>query len=183
VTTGSLNESPGRSVTAYIGIGSNLHGPVRQVQYAVVSLGELPESRLVRCSPLYRNPAMGPGSQPDFVNAVAALETRLDAYRLLDELQAIEARQRRQRGRERWAPRTLDLDLLMYGNMRVDDERLTVPHPGLAKRAFVLHPLAEIAPMVEVPGLGPLAALLAAVPGDDLERIGEGVNMSAESET
>ncbi|WJW74903.1 2-amino-4-hydroxy-6-hydroxymethyldihydropteridine diphosphokinase [Thiohalobacter sp. IOR34] len=160
-------------VRAYLGLGSNLEQPHRQLRQALVALATLPESRLVRCSAFYRSPPMGPAGQPDYLNAVAALETRLPAEELLDRLQAIEAAQGRVRGGLRWGPRTLDLDLLLYGQERIDSPRLQVPHPGLAERAFVLYPLAEIAPDLQLPGLGPLAELLRACPRDGLERLGD----------
>ena len=169
--------------TAYIGIGSNLDGPVEQVKRALRSLAALAETRLTGYSPLYRNPAMGCAEQPDYVNAVAAIETRLGSHELLAEMQAIESRQGRVRGDVRWPSRTIDLDLLMYGNMRIADERLTVPHPGLCERAFVLYPLADIAPGLDVPGSGPLAELLRGIPGDALEMIEEGGSSIADSET
>lgn len=157
--------------TVYIGIGSNLGRPVEQVRRAVDALAALPKTRLLDISPLYRNPALGPGEQPDYVNAVAALETRLEPQELLDALQAIENRQGRIRGSVRWQPRTLDLDLLVYGDRAIREGPLTVPHPHMHERAFVLKPLLDIAPHLEVPGLGPVAALLAAVSGASLRRV------------
>jgi 2-amino-4-hydroxy-6-hydroxymethyldihydropteridine diphosphokinase len=129
---------------------------------------------VLACSPLYRNPAVGPGEQPDFVNAVAELRTGLAPPALLDALQDLEARQGRVRGPVRWAPRRIDLDLLVYGNMRIADPRLTVPHPRIGERAFVLKPLADLAPALEIPGLGRVRDLLAAVPTGDLEKLEEG---------
>ena len=148
------------ATTAFVGVGSNLRDPAAQVRRAIEALGELDDTRVARSSALYRNPAVGPGPQPDYVNAVVALETGLDAHALLDRLQAIETHMGRRRGAERWAPRVIDLDLLLYGEQRIDDERLTVPHPRIAERAFVLYPLAEIAPDVEIPAAGPISALL-----------------------
>ncbi len=159
--------------TAYIGIGSNLEQPVRQVLQARDALARLPDTRLLALSPLYRNPALGPGQQPDYVNAVAAIETRLAVHGLLDALQAVEANQGRVRGAAQWAPRTLDLDLLLYGDREIADERLTVPHPRLAQRAFVLKPLLDIAPNLNVPGLGPVTMLLSKLSEASLQRIGE----------
>ncbi len=159
--------------TAYIGIGSNLAQPVHQVLQARDALARLAYTRLLALSPLYRNPALGPGQQPDYVNAVAAIETRLAARELLDALQVVEANQGRVRGAVRWAPRTLDLDLLLYGDGEIGDERLTVPHPRLVERAFVLKPLLDIAPNLDIPGLGPVRKLLSAVSGASLQRVGE----------
>lgn len=146
-------------VIAYIGLGSNLSDPGRQVRSALGTLSEHHAIQLLRHSALYLSPPMGPADQPDYVNAVAALETRLAPHRLLDLLQAIEQQQGRVRG-ERWGPRTLDLDILLYGDRLISDARLTLPHPGIAERAFVLYPLQEIAPDLEIPGLGTLSGLL-----------------------
>ncbi len=159
--------------TIYIGIGSNLEKPVQQVLQARDALAGLPDIRLLGFSPLYRNPAVGPGEQPDYVNAVAAIESRLAPHELLDALRAIEANQGRVRGSVRWEPRTLDLDLLLYGDYEISDDRLTVPHPCLQQRAFVLKPLLDIAPDLEVPGLGSVATLLGAVSQASLQRIDE----------
>lgn len=117
---------------------------------------------------------MGPQDQPDYINAVAELETMLPALRLLALLQEIENRQGRLRGPVRWGPRTLDLDLLIYGQERIVDPTLTVPHPGIAGRAFVLYPLAEIAPGLHIPGLGPLQGFLSRCPPAGLERLDHG---------
>ncbi len=158
-------------VRAWIGLGSNLDGPEAQLQRAFKALDGLPRSRVVARSSFYRSAPMGPADQPDYVNAVAALDTGLSPLELLDALQAVEAAQGRVRGPERWGPRTLDLDILLYGAERIDTPRLKVPHPGMAQRPFVLWPLAEIAPGLEIPGLGPLDALLAACPREGLERL------------
>lgn len=139
---------------AYIGIGSNLNGPVEQVETVFGLLGELPDSRLVARSSLYRSAPFGGVEQPDFVNAVAALETQLDARSLLGQLQHVEQSRGRGRGGQRWGPRVIDLDLLVYDDVVIDEPDLTVPHPGIAERNFVLLPLREIAPELEIPGLG-----------------------------
>ncbi|MEQ8661078.1 MAG: 2-amino-4-hydroxy-6-hydroxymethyldihydropteridine diphosphokinase [Gammaproteobacteria bacterium] len=146
---------------AYVGLGSNLDDPAAQVRKALDALACLPGTRRVAASRLYRNPPMGPQDQPDYVNAVAALETTLDADTLLAELQGIERAQGRVRGAERWGPRRIDLDLLVYDTARIARAGLNVPHPGVAERAFVLVPLAEIAPALEIPGVGQVACLLA----------------------
>lgn len=156
-------------VTAYIGLGSNLAEPVLQLRRACEALKQLPETRLLECSSLYLSPPMGPADQPDYINAVAALETTLLPYDLLAGIQAIEQAQGRTR-EVRWGARTLDLDLLVYGDSIIGDKALTVPHPGLPERAFVLYPLQEIAPMLKIPGLGPLAALVAHCPKNGLKR-------------
>ncbi len=173
MTAAAAQADAGTANTAYIGIGSNLEQPVHQVLQARDALAALPNTRLLALSPLYRNPALGPGRQPDYVNAVAAIQTRLTAHELLDALQAVEAEQGRVRGSVQWAPRALDLDLLLYGDSEIGDECLTVPHPRLAQRAFVLKPLLDIAPNLDVPGLGPVTMLLSAVPEVSLQRIGE----------
>jgi 2-amino-4-hydroxy-6-hydroxymethyldihydropteridine diphosphokinase len=136
--------------TAYVGLGSNLADPVRQVEAALAELDRVPQTRLIKRSSLYRTKPVGYAAQPDFVNAVAQLETGLAPERLLDELQAIEARHGRERSFPN-APRTLDLDLLLFGKLVVQTERLTVPHPRMRERAFVLEPLREIAPDLELP--------------------------------
>jgi len=156
-------------VTAYIGLGSNLAEPVLQVRRACEALKQLPETRLLECSSLYLSPPMGPADQPDYINAVAALETTLTPHTLLAGLHAIEQAQGRIR-KVHWGARTLDLDLLVYGDKIIGDKALTVPHPGLPDRAFVLYPLQEIAPMLTIPGLGPLAALVANCPKNGLKR-------------
>ena len=152
--------------TAAVALGSNLADPVAQVRRAFTALAALPDTRLVARSRLYRTPAVGP-PQPDYVNAAGLLETRLGAAALFDALLAIEAAQGRTRG-ERWGPRTLDLDLLVYGDAVIDTPRLTIPHPQLALRPFVLVPLAEVAADIEVPGLGRVGDLCAACPGDGI---------------
>jgi len=158
---------PDRSWTvAAVALGSNLEDPVSQVRRAFDELAALRDTRLVARSRLYRTPAIGP-PQPDYVNAVVLLETRLDAEPLFDALLAIEAAHGRVRA-ERWGPRTLDLDLLVYGDAVIDAPRLRVPHPRLAERAFVLAPLAEVAPGLVVPGLGRVGELSAACPGDGI---------------
>ncbi|MGE0486619.1 MAG: 2-amino-4-hydroxy-6-hydroxymethyldihydropteridine diphosphokinase [Gammaproteobacteria bacterium] len=147
----------------YIGLGSNLDDPAGHVRQAFVALDELPDTRLVGRSRLYRNPPMGPQDQPDYVNAVCALDTTLAAAVLLEALHSVERAQGRVRDGRRWGPRTLDLDLLVYGKLEIARPGLHVPHPGIAERAFVLVPLAEIAPALDIPGLGPVTALLDAI--------------------
>jgi 2-amino-4-hydroxy-6-hydroxymethyldihydropteridine diphosphokinase len=137
---------------------------------AFAALANLPESRVARCSSLYRTAPVGILSQPDFVNAVALLETTLPPEALLDALLDIEARFGRVR-RERNGPRTLDLDLLLYDNIELDLPRLTLPHPRLHLRAFVLLPLAEIAPDLAIPRRGSLAAWLPAVANQGIVRL------------
>jgi 2-amino-4-hydroxy-6-hydroxymethyldihydropteridine diphosphokinase len=150
-------------VTAFVGIGANLGDAVSAVQRAINDLATLPGTTLVKASSLYRT-APHEADGPDYVNAVAQVETRLDAHALLDALQQLENRAGRERP-YRHAPRTLDLDLLLYGADRIDTGRLSVPHPRMTERAFVLVPLAEIAPQLVTP------AQLAAVAGQRIERI------------
>ncbi len=159
-------------VVAWIGLGSNLDDPVRQVNTALAAVGRLPESRLLACSGLYRSAPMGPQNQPDYINAVAGVQTSLSAEVLLEALQAIESAHARVRG-ERWGARTLDLDILLYGDEVINTPRLTVPHPGIAERNFVLAPLAELAPQLSVPGRGVVQALRDAVSNKGLERVAD----------
>lgn len=160
-------------VRAYIGLGSNLAVPLRQVRQAIAELAQLPASRLVAVSRIYRSRPMGPADQPDYINAVAAIETRLLPLKLLDSLQAIEKAHGRVRGAVQWGPRTLDLDLLLYGDEIIAEARLTVPHPGMAERNFVLQPLADIAPSLQLPDGRELKALSRAL-GDDALEVVEG---------
>lgn len=157
-------------VTVYIGVGSNLQQPIEQVKQALQSLAEIPRTQLMTCSPLYRSVPLGPADQPDYINAVAAVATELTPVDLLDALQTIEQQQGRVRSSERWGPRTLDLDLLLYGDQQIANDRLTVPHPGLGERNFVLYPLYDIAGAdLHIPGLGLLGQLLQACPAQGLE--------------
>jgi 2-amino-4-hydroxy-6-hydroxymethyldihydropteridine diphosphokinase len=145
---------------AYIGLGSNLQEPLQQVRQAFRSLAMLPGCRFVGRSRTYISDPVGPADQPCFVNAAAALDTRLGPDDLLVALQGIEQRQGRVRG-ERWGPRTLDLDLLLYGDRVIDSPHLQVPHPQLHRRAFVLVPLCDLAPTLEIPGRERADVLLA----------------------
>ena len=149
-------------VRACVGLGGNVGDAAATLRAALPALDALPGTRLLRASRLYRTPAWGVIDQPDFVNAVALLETTLAPRALLDGLLAIERGFGRER-RERWGPRTLDLDVLRYGDTALDQPGLRVRHPHLHARAFVLLPLAEVAPDAVVPGHGPVAGLLAQV--------------------
>jgi len=148
---------------AYIGVGSNLEGPRDQVLAAIRRLDQLRRTRLVLTSRLYASRSFGPMAQPDFVNAVVGLVTQLEPLELLAELLAIQLAMGRPPQHERWGPRVIDLDILAYAREQRTEERLTLPHPGIVERNFVLYPLAEIAPDLELPGLGRVAALAAAV--------------------
>lgn len=156
-------------IRAYVALGSNLADPLAQVQRAFEELDALPDSACVARSPLYRSEAVGP-PQPDYINAVAALDTGLDAWALLEALQAIERAHRRLRV-IRWGPRTLDLDLLLFDELRQDEPRLVLPHPRMHERAFVLYPLFDIAPDLHIPGHGELATLLERCPPLAMERL------------
>jgi 2-amino-4-hydroxy-6-hydroxymethyldihydropteridine diphosphokinase len=153
---------------AYVGVGSNLAEPRRQVEDACARLGQLPDTRRVLMSRLYRSRPFGPVAQPDFVNAAVALITQLSATELLQGMRALESTFGRPAQRERWGPRVLDLDLLCFGRERRSDPTLTLPHPGIVERNFVLYPLADIAPDLELPGLGRVTELLARVTPEGL---------------
>ncbi|WP_456413262.1 2-amino-4-hydroxy-6-hydroxymethyldihydropteridine diphosphokinase [Thiolapillus sp.] len=157
-------------ISAFIGLGSNLHHPERQLLRALEELDALPETRLHCASSLYESAPMGPQDQPDYLNAVAEIRTGLTPLALLDELQRIEEAHGRIR-EQRWGPRTLDLDLLLYGKQVIREPRLRVPHPGIARRAFVLRPLEEIAPGLLVPELGEVEELSAACADQQVRRI------------
>jgi 2-amino-4-hydroxy-6-hydroxymethyldihydropteridine diphosphokinase len=148
---------------AYVALGSNQDDPPAQVARAFTALEGLRGSRMVARSSLYRTSPFGPVAQPDFVNAVAGMLTTLDAAAMLAELKSIEERLGRRRPVERWGPRRIDLDLLVHGATRIDEPQLQVPHPGIAERAFVLAPLAEVAPDLVVPGVGRVRMLAARV--------------------
>ena len=158
-------------VRAFIGLGANLGDPEAQVRRAIAALGELPRTRLLAASSLYRSAPVGVAAQPDFINAVAGVETLLGARELLEELLTTEVRF----GRERpfpGAPRTLDLDLLLYGDQTFDEPGLVVPHPRMHERAFVLMPLADVAADISIPRKGSVKTLLAACRGQKIEKIG-----------
>lgn len=157
----------------YIGLGSNLADPSAQVEAGVGALAKLPKTRLVACSRQYRSAPWGRADQPAFVNAVARVETALAPRELLDALLAIERAAGRERDGTRWGPRVLDLDMLVFGDRRIAEPGLHVPHPHLHERAFVLVPLAEIAPDLDIPGRGRIADLLASVDVSSCERMAE----------
>jgi 2-amino-4-hydroxy-6-hydroxymethyldihydropteridine diphosphokinase len=158
---------------AYVGIGANLGQPREQVKHALEELDRIAETRVIARSSLYRSRPLGYAEQPQFTNAVAALDTGLSAERLLVELQRLESRHGRQRP-FRNAPRTLDLDLLLYGDVAMATNALTVPHPRMHERAFVLKPLIEIAPAIAIPGIGAARDCLRACAGQEVERMGSG---------
>ncbi len=151
---------------AYIGLGSNLDEPEVQIGVARQSLENLPNTRVCAHSALYQTSPMGPSDQPDFVNAATSVLTQLDAHSLLGHLQAIEIAQGRVRDRERWGPRRIDLDLLVFGRLQFTDANLQVPHPGIPERNFVLLPLLDVAPQLVVPGLATVTRLYGQLPAD-----------------
>ncbi|MEX0729259.1 MAG: 2-amino-4-hydroxy-6-hydroxymethyldihydropteridine diphosphokinase [Aquisalimonadaceae bacterium] len=155
---------------AYVGLGSNLGDPAAQFRAARIAMAGLPDTRLRALSPVYRSAPMGPADQPEFLNAVVALDTRLSPLELLDELQSIEAIRGRVRSRH-WGPRTLDLDLLLYGEQLLTHPRLQLPHPGVHQRGFVLYPLADIAPDAHIPGHGLVRDLINTLPAEQLLRV------------
>ena len=157
---------------AYIALGANLADPVAQVHNAIAALRSLPQSQLLRCSSLYRTAPVGIHGQPDFINAVAALQTTLSPNELLAALFEVEARFGRRRDFHH-APRTLDLDLLLYDDQIIDSPQLQLPHPRMHLRAFVMAPLTEIAPDCRLPGRGLAAAWLPAVSMQRIERLAQ----------
>lgn len=165
-----MNISPSETI-AYLGLGSNLDSPIDQVNKARVSICGISGVNELVFSSLYVSAPMGPQNQPDYVNAVMAVTTTLSAVDLLKELQAIERSQGRIRGDQRWCARTLDLDLLLYGDTEIDLPELTVPHPGMTERPFVLYPLHECAAEIYIPGKGKVSDLLEHCPIDGLRRL------------
>ena len=172
---GLATGAPPRWQPAYVGVGSNLDGPQERVRRALDALAQLPASRVVVRSPLYRTAPLvktpGATAQPAYVNAVAGLLTLLPPEGLLAALRRLELTLGREPARERWAPRRIDLDLLVYGRETRATDELLLPHPGIAERDFVLYPLADIAPDLEIPGLGSAALLRARVPDRGMERL------------
>jgi 2-amino-4-hydroxy-6-hydroxymethyldihydropteridine diphosphokinase len=154
--------------TAYIALGSNMNHPTRQLQRAISAMADLPDSQVEAISPVYRSSAVGPGKQDDYLNAVCSLTTGLSPTALLDQLQGLENLQGRIRT-VRWGARTLDLDILLYGDRCVGTARLTIPHPEMQKRHFVLYPLADIAGTKMVLPCGTdIGTLLTRCPREDL---------------
>ena len=156
--------------TVFIGLGSNQQQPLQQLQSALARMALVPDVDLVDLSSYYQTPPVGPQDQPDYVNAVACLETALEPTQLLDQLQKIEHAQGRVRD-QRWGPRTLDLDILLFGDRIIADERLTVPHPEMHKRCFVLVPLAELQPDITIPRIGSIGTLLAKLDCRDIRKL------------
>ena len=161
------------TAVAFVGLGANLGEPIRTVHLALRHLDALEGTRLLRASRLYRTQPWGVLDQPQFINAVAMLDTQLAPRPLLDALHAIEREYGRDRTNEpRWGPRLLDLDLLLHGQTTLDTPGLRLPHPRLHSRAFALLPLAEIAPDTVIPGVGPVVTLAAGMAAQGVEAIG-----------
>jgi 2-amino-4-hydroxy-6-hydroxymethyldihydropteridine diphosphokinase len=157
-----------RWIPAYVGIGSNLRDPESQVRRAIGALHDWPDARCVQHSRLYGSRPLAARDQPDYCNAVVAMLVGGDAPALLSRLRVLEISMGREPARERWASRVIDLDLLAFGGEQRSDADLTLPHPGVVQRAFVLHPLAELAPDLWLPGMGRVATLARALPADGL---------------
>ena len=151
----------------FVALGSNLDAPEQQLQQALTALAALPQSTLLGCSPHYRSRAVGPGPQPDYLNAVCTLDTTLAPLALLDQLQAIEQAQGRVR-QQHWGARTLDLDLLLYGDSVIELPRLQVPHPRMFERDWVLYPLADLDPALRFPDGTTLRSRLDSCPVQNL---------------
>ena len=156
--------------SCYIGLGSNIEGPRDQVIQAISELAELPSSTLLKTSSLYQSAPLGPQDQPDFINAVAELETSLSVQKLLSYLQEIESNHHRSR-EIHWGPRTLDLDILLYDAIEIDNADLKIPHPEIRNRNFVLIPLYEIAAELTIVGMGKLAELVRQIDQSGLDKI------------
>lgn len=157
--------------TVYLGLGANLNTPRKQIHAAVTALKALKDVEFVCVSHDYASKPMGPQDQPDYVNAVACVKTALKPEQLLDITQAIELEHGRVRKEERWGPRTLDIDILLFGNDVIDTPRLTVPHYGLKEREFVVYPLLEIAPTLVLPNNQSLADITKTLPLNDLQQL------------
>ena len=159
------------SQRVFIGLGANLSNPIAQLQNAIAALNSIPKTQLIKTSSLYGSKPLGPADQPDYVNAVAELATKLVPENLLDYLQRIENEQGRARKAERWGPRTLDLDIILFGDQVINTPRLTIPHYHFQHREFVLYPLAEIASDLVFPDGGTLQIALQKVDRNGLERL------------
>lgn len=157
-------------VISYIGLGSNLANPLAQVEQACKCIEAIPNTQVVSCSPWYSSKAVGPGDQPDYVNGVVKIETELSADQLLDALQAIENQQGRTRD-IRWGARTLDLDILLYGNSIITNERLEIPHPRIEERNFVVFPLYDLDSELLLPDGKKVAQLKHQLTSDGITRL------------
>lgn len=166
-----MKDISNETITAYIGLGSNLEDPVAQINSARLAISQIENVKELTFSSLYHSLPMGPQDQPDYTNAVMGVTTSLEPLDLLRSLQAIENAQGRVRKGERWGARTLDLDILLYGDEVLDHHDLKVPHIGMTQRSFVLYPLQEIAPDLFIPGKAALSDLVAQCPLDGLKRL------------
>ncbi len=166
-----MNKKASGDARAFIGLGSNLGDPAEQVRAGMAALARLAETRVEGCSSLYRSAPVGRRDQPDFVNAVCRVRTGLAPAALMQQLLGIETAHGRERRGEKGGPRTLDLELLLYGDEAIHGESLTVPHPRLHERAFVLYPLSELEPDLVIPGHGPVRELLAACASQRLQKM------------
>ena len=155
----------------YLGLGANLNSPKKQLDNAVIALKSLPNSEFIACSHYYASKPMGPQDQPDYVNAVACINTLLEPEQLLDLTQAIELKHGRVRKAERWGARTLDIDILLFGEHILNTDRLTVPHYGLTEREFVVYPLQEIAPELILPSGASIKQIANTLPLNDLQQL------------
>lgn len=154
----------------YLSLGSNLNNPQQQLETAFIELNQLPKTQLVKKSSLWSSQPIGPQDQPDFINAAALISTQLEPLELLDQLQGLEKKHQRKKLRH-WGERTLDLDIISYGNLVLTSPRLNLPHPEAKNRAFVLLPLAEINPQLVLPALGSLNELITALPKQQLVKL------------
>ena len=166
-----MSKAPRGDARAYIGLGSNLSDPATQIRAGMAALARLAETRVEACSSLYRSAPVGRQDQPDFVNAVCRVRTGLAPAALMHDLLEIESQHGRERRGEKGGPRTLDLDLLLYGGEAIHSAALTVPHPKLHERAFVLYPLSELEPDLVIPGHGSLRELLADCAGQRVQKM------------
>ena len=155
---------------AYIGLGSNMNSPVKQIKSAITSIEEIISTKIIGMSSLYKSKPVGPQNQDDYINAVIKIETKLVPYQLLECLHDIEEKHGRIRN-EHWGPRILDLDSLIFGNEIMVDEKLTIPHPEIENRSFVLAPLIEIDPDCIIPKKGLASDLLATIGKDNIVQI------------
>ena len=160
-----------QAVEAYIGLGSNLSDPQTQVISAIQELNSIPDTHVLKVSSLYASKPMGPSDQPDYVNAVAKISTSLSPERLLDELQGLEQAHRRKRDGKRWGPRTLDLDIILFGDLQMETKLLQIPHYGISEREFVLIPLQELQANLIIPGKGAIEDLISQLPTYELQKL------------
>ncbi|MEJ2115834.1 MAG: 2-amino-4-hydroxy-6-hydroxymethyldihydropteridine diphosphokinase [Gammaproteobacteria bacterium] len=160
-----------QAVEAYIGLGSNLSDPQTQVTSALEEINSIPDTHVLKVSSLYVSQPMGPSDQPEYVNAVAKISTSLSPEQLLDKLQGLEQVHRRKREGKRWGPRTLDLDIILFGDLQMETKSLQIPHYGVAEREFVLIPLQELQANLIIPGKGAIEVLISQLPAYELKKL------------